>query len=212
MNDALLREVDSDLRAERMHRLWRQYRLPLAIAIAAIILFTAGDSMWKSYQSKKAGETMVKLDAAIVALQKGESKQSLQQFEALAKQTTGELNDLVRLWQARAQADANAADAAIKTFTDLADHPQGRDLIWRDLACLHLMSASADVPKPCTDAAASPLQGQRLEWQAAMLAQAGNKDEARRLLNAIANDNEAPRTQRERAARLLRALPAGKAA
>lgn len=208
MNDQVLREIDQDLRNERLQQFWRKYRGLILAAVVLLVAITAGSSIWEDYQSKKAGEAMVKLDAAIQQLQKGEAAQAAGNFAKLAKESKGELHDMSLLWQARAEALANEADAAVRTLSTLASKPAGKDLVWRDIACLRLMAANADTPKACTTTGNSPLKSQRLEWHAALLWQEGKQDEARVLLRTIVDDETAPASQRERAKRLMRALPA----
>ncbi len=173
-----------------------------------LIAVTAGSSIWEDYQSKKAGEAMAKLDTAIQQLQKGDAADAAANFAKLAKESDGELHDMALLWQARAQAMANNADAAVQTLGELATKAKGKDLVWRDMACLRLMAANADAPAACASTANSPLKSQRHEWHAALLWQEGKQDEARVLLRTIMDDDAAPASQRERAKRLMRALPA----
>lgn len=207
MNDQVMREIDEDMRRERMRQLWLRYRKPALIALVLLVAITAGNSIYADYKSKKAGEAMLELDAGIQKLQGGETKQASEDFAALAKKSDGELHDIARLWQARAEALSNNADDAIKTLNDVAAKPAGGDLIWRDMACLRLLAAGADAPSACGEVTDSPLKPQRLEWRAATLWEQGKTAEARTLLNDVANDASAAPSQRERAARLLRALP-----
>lgn len=208
MHDQVLREIDEDLRNERLRKFWKQYRTPILIGVALLIAITAGSSIWQDYQSRRAGEAMVKLDAAIQQLQKGDASAAVGNFAKLGKESNGELRDMSLLWQARAEAQANQADAAVRTLSTLASKPAGKDLVWRDMACLRLMAANADTPKACAAPSNSPLKSQRLEWHAALLWQQGKQDEASVLLRTIVDDEATPPSQRERAKRLMRALPA----
>lgn len=208
MNDNVLREIDEDLRNEKLRQFWRKYRTLILGAVVLLVVVTAGSSIWDDYQSKKAGEAMVKLDTAIQQLQKGDAATAAGNFAALAKESNGELRDMALLWQARAEAMDNKAAVAVQTLGELASNPKGKDLVWRDMACLRLMAANADTPKACASTGSSPLKSQRLEWHAALLWQEGKQDEARVLLRTIMDDDTAPASQRERAKRLMRALPA----
>lgn len=208
MNDQVLREIDEDLRNERLRRFWKQYRALILTVVALLIAITAGSSIWQDYQSKKAGEAMLKLDAAIQQLQKGDASAAADNFAKLGKESSGELRDMSLLWQARAESQSNQADAAVRTLLTLASKPTGKDLVWRDMACLRLMAANADTPKACASPNNSPLKAQRLEWHAALLWQQGKQDEASVLLRTIIDDETTPPNQRERARRLMRALPA----
>lgn len=208
MNDNVLREIDQDLRNEKLRQFWRRFRVPILASVALLVAITAGSSIYEDHRSKKAGEAMVKLDAAIQQLQAGKPSEAAGSFDKLASESQGELRDMALLWQARAEAQAQQADAALRTLNSLAEKPAGKDLVWRDMACLRLMAANADAPKACAAASNSPLKSQRLEWHAALLWQQGKADEARMLLRAIVDDENTPPSQRERAQRLMRALPA----
>lgn len=208
MADSLLQEVDDDVRRARMQALWNQYRKPALFALILLIVATTGASLWKDYQEKKAGEAMLILDQGITAYEAGDHARAQRHFSAMAEQTDGELNDLARLWHARALAsDGHAADA-IRILTELAKNPHGKDFIWRDMACLRLMGANAEVPEICATTGDSPLKTTRLEWQAAQLWQQGKAEEARTLMQAVAADETAPQDQRDRARNMLSALSA----
>lgn len=207
MNDQVMREIDEDIRREKMQKLWRKYRSTLISAVVLLVAITAGSSIYGDYKSRKAGEAMFALDAGIQKLQQGNAKSAATDFAALAKENGGELRDIARLWQARAQAQSDDAKGALMTLANVASKPAGKDLIWRDMACLRLLAAGADAPDACDAQASSPLKAQRMEWRAASLWEQGKTNEARALLKNVTTDDSVPAPQRERAARLLRALP-----
>lgn len=205
-NDTLLREVDEDMRRERMQALWKRYRNPLLGAVVLLVLVTAGSTMWESHREAQAGEAMIVLDRGIAAYEAAEYDRAVKSFATLADANSGELNDLARWWQARALTAAQDAKQALAVLAGLAEKPAGADLLWRDLACLQLMGAGADIPKPCSANAESPLKTQRLEWYAASRWQAGEGNEARAILEPMAADQKLTEAQRTRAAQLLAAL------
>lgn len=205
-NDTLLREVDEDVRRDKMQALWKQYRKPFFLAIGLLVAVTAGHSIWSDHQEKRAGESMLVLDRGIVAYEAGDYKKAAGVFTALAEKNSGELNDLARWWQARALTASEDAKQALAVLHGLADKPAGRDMLWRDLACLQLMGAGVDAPKPCSSTADSPLVTQRLEWQAANLWLAGDAKAARAILEPMASDQALSGAQRARAAQLNAAL------
>jgi hypothetical protein len=211
MNDQLMREVQDDIRRERMQRLWVQYRAPLLAAVAALVIAVAGMSYWQDYRTGKAEQAMLRISSAIRELQTGDAAKAATALQAQAEASTGEPRDVALLWLARAQAKAGDVAAASKSLGRLATAPQGADLIWRDLGCLQLLQG-ADAPAACTADSASPLREKRMEAHAAQLAASDKHDEARAVLTALRDAQDAAPTTRERAGRLLSAIPAGTAA
>lgn len=207
-NDILIREVDDDLRRARMEALWRQYRKPLLLAVVALVMVTAGHQVWESKRQKEAGVAMARLDTAIVTLQQGKAAEAAPLFAQLADDSSGSLHDVARWWHARALTADGQNEKAAAQLNDLAEHPKGSDLLWRDLACLKLMGQTTAVPKACTQDLASPLVNTRREWTAAQYVAEGKTKEAVALVEKVANDEAAARPQRARAAQLAASLNA----
>lgn len=206
MTDELMREVDDDIRRERLQRLWVQYRTPFLLVVGLLVVGLIGLNFWTSHQRAQAGEAMLALDRATTLLQKGKADGAIAQLHALEPNSTRERHDLVLWWLGRAYDQAGQTDAAVKQWHALASHPQGSDLLWRDLACLRLLQDGATVPENCASDGASPLRAQRREAVAAQRWQQGDVNDARRMLQAVADDANAPSGQRSRAARLLAAM------
>jgi hypothetical protein len=53
-NDTLLREVDEELRRDRMRKLWRQFAPYIFGAAAAVILLVAGYEVWRWWSGRNA--------------------------------------------------------------------------------------------------------------------------------------------------------------
>lgn len=211
MSDELLREVDEDIRRERMEQLWKRYRAPLLTAVAVLVLATAGASYWQDRQHARAGEAMQHMASAVQAFEEGDYKIAIDQFAALAKQHSGEVRDIALLWQGRSQEAQGDKAAAIASWNALVQAPAPRALLWRDLACLRLMAAQAQpLAAGCGQMQDSPLLAQRQEWQAARLWQDGKTDEARAMLDALIDRADTSQTQRARAQQLRSAMAEGK--
>jgi hypothetical protein len=208
-DDSLLREVDEDIRQEKLARMWKRFRTPLIAVVVLLVVGTAAKNIWEHHEAKKAGLAMQALDRGIVALEQKEPAQAADKFGALAQQSTGELKDIARLWQARALIAAKQDAVAVEVLNDLAKNPQGKDLIWRDFACLRLMGLNAQTPETCASAQSSSLAALRQQWAAASLWEQGKTDEAKALLEALVKNDAAPQAERDEAARLLRAVSAG---
>lgn len=208
MVDTLLQEVDDDLRADRMMLLWREWRKPLLYAAIALVVGTAGKSVWHHYREQKSQAAMQVMTTAREQYAGGDFFASAKGFAQLATQSSGELHDLALLWEARAELAADEKDKSAATLNALIAKPQGGNLAWRDLACLRLAGLSDTVPAACDGDVASPLRLERDEFRAARLWQQGKAAEARALLAAIAKDPDVTPGQRARVEDLLATIPA----
>lgn len=185
--DSLMREVNDAVRHDRMVALWRQYRAPLLAAAIALVVATAGTGMWKNYQEKRAGEAMQQFTIAQQRYDAGEFARAADDFATTADMASrGELRDLAHLWQGRALAQNDKMEKAVAVFEQVATQPEGKDLVWRDLACLHLVGIDSGKAE-CLKAGASPLAGERELVRASLLWKAGKSDDATSLLTRIAN-------------------------
>lgn len=50
LSDTLIREVDEDLRRDRLARLWKKYGSLLVGGVILLVLVVAGTEGWRSYQ------------------------------------------------------------------------------------------------------------------------------------------------------------------
>lgn len=197
--DSLLREVDDAVRHDRMVALWRKYRAPLLAAAIALIVVTAGAGLWKGYQEKRAGEAMQQFTIAQQRYASGEFARAADDFATTADMAPrAALRDLAHLWQGRALAQQGKTAKAIAVFESVATAPEGDDLIWRDMACLHLVGLDSTKTE-CLKAGDSPLAGERDLVRAALLWQDGKSEEAASILTRIATTPAYSETLRNRA-------------
>ena len=209
--DLLLGEVNDDLRRDRFLKLWKRGRRPLFYAAILLVIGTAASSIYDYFREQKAQAAMDQLTIGRAAFNKGDYATASKAFNALAAETSGDLNDMARLWQARSFAGQGKKDEAVTTLIALAEKPAGSDLLWRDLACLRLEGlAAAKVPKTCGDTGDSPLKMQRNEWRVAQLVEQGKVEEARSLLKTIIVGAVQNSSERQRAQALLTSLGEGK--
>lgn len=202
MTNELVREVDDEMRQERMQQLWRRYRGVLAVGVMLLVVAVVGVQWWQGQQRAHAQQAMRQLGEGI-ALMKEQPAKAAGVFAALAKTSTGERHDMARLWLARADLASGKPEQAQRIFTDLAEHPQSTALLWRDLACLELKP----MPAACAARDDSPLHAARLEVQAAQWLKAGETDKARTLLETLRDEAALPISQHARILQSLASLP-----
>ncbi len=190
-NDSLLREVDDAVRHDRLMALWNQFKMPLIYAAIALILVTAGSSIWKNYQQAQAEKITLVLEEAAQLYQSKQYDKAAASFETVTQQARGALADMARLWQARSLLGAQKEKSARRTLQNLIIAPEGHDLLWRDLACIHLMGLTGsikEVPSACSGETASPLSTLLVRLRAAGLWQSGDAAAARKMLETLADD------------------------
>lgn len=206
--DTLLREVDDMLRHDRMVALWKQYRTPVLASALALIVATAGGTLWSGYQDKRAGQAMQQFAIAQDQFNSEAYAEAADSFATTADVALKpELRDLAHLWQGRALDKAGKADKAVPLFEQVATNPEGSDAIWSDLACLRLV-ALAPKKNTCLSAGASPLAGERDLVRAATLWQEGKTEEAAKILTALSTDAKQSEAVRTRAQHYLSAVAA----
>ncbi|MFZ4125899.1 MAG: hypothetical protein ACOYJ2_07530 [Rickettsiales bacterium] len=192
-NDSLLREVDEAIRQDRLMGLWNHLKMPIIYASIALILVTAGTSIWKHYQQAQAEKITLALANAQSLYAAKRYDQAAKDFEAITHQARGELADATNLWQARALLGAKKDKPALRVLQNIVLAPEGKDLFWRDIACLHLMGlvkTADEMPSQCRGKTASPLAPVLQQIYAASLWQAGDEKAARALLDALASNTE----------------------
>ena len=210
MADSLLNEVDADVRAERLNQLWLRYRFTLLFAVIAIILATAGATLWQNYQEKRGGELLLQFTHAQKLYAKNDFAGAADAFAGLAKTTNGDVSTLAQLWEGRALVKDARTDEATAVFKTAAARNDG---IWADIACLRLASVDIDAATCLTSKQESPLANSRHEWHAANLWAAGKKDEAVALLEQLqtsADTSDATRATTAQWLATMRAAPAAK--
>lgn len=208
MTDSLLQEIDADVRAEKLARLWARWRKPLFTAAALIVAATALNSIWEHYREDRGGKLMVRMSDAAALLEQGKAHEAATAFSALADDMSGEQRVVAQLWQARALMADKKQEEAVAVLSAASHAPAG---LWSDIACLRLASLDSSKANCLTNGKDSPLASQRREWQAALLWHAGETDEAIALLEQLATSPDTPDASRERIDQWLATLRSGKA-
>ena len=209
----IFREVDEEVRHERMFKLWRNYGSYVIAAAAAVTLGVAGGVAIKEYlQSQRLAEGAA-FTAAVELLDDGQPQLAVQRFAALADDAGGGYAALASLRWAQALSAAGDIEGALEVLERLAAD-DGADRALRDLAGLvavfHLMdSAAPDV----LERRLEPLMKDGSPWRASARELAGlvafrrgEPDRAREIFSGLTADALAPPSVRNRAAEFLAIL------
>ena len=214
-DDALMREIDEDLRHEQARKLWQTYgKYVIGVAVAVVVL-VAGYQGWRAYDRSVRMESTDRLIGASTLAEQGQTESAIDSLAKLETDGTGKLDVLVKLRHASLMAKngdpASAADLYEKIAAD-GDNPESFRNLATILNAVQLLDASKDNAQPVIDKLA-PLTEGNSEWRhsareiSAMAAiTLGQKDKALEWLQANALDPQAPGGVRSRAEELMQAI------
>lgn len=190
MNE-LLRELEDDLRQERIQSFWQRFGKSAVWVSIAIVVGTAAGVTWKHYKQGRNMERTHQLTAAMQALDAGNAKDAITGFDKLGGSASAQYG-LAMLKKADAQKASGDDVGAEKTLQQLAGE-KGDDLaVFADLAKLKLGSAKGGFGSQ------SPLYLSLAEAQAWALMAEGKTQEAADAFAFIKDDAKAPPSMRQR--------------
>lgn len=214
-DDAFLREVDEELRREQLSTLWQRYG---KLVIAAVLLLLAAFGaflFWRDHQAKEAGKRGEQMAAAIEDLRTGKPDDASAKLTKLAAEDADGYRAAALMARASVLAgkdDSKGAAAAYSAIAADTALPQP----YRDLAMLRQTMAEFDTLPPAKVVErlkplvieGHPWFGTAGEMTALAYLAMNRRDEAGRLLAAVARDKLAPASLRSRAERLASNLGA----
>jgi hypothetical protein len=213
-----IREIDEELRRERLTKLWERYGHYAVGAAVLVVAATAGWRGWEWYQLREGAKAGARFEAALALAESGKPADAEQEFVALSKEATWGYRLLSRM---RLAAETGARDAAAGAAAYDAIAADGSvDAAVRDMARLRaamLLVDSAQVAEiasrlePLT-VLSSPFRFSARETLALARYRAGEREAARTMFAALAVDGETPPALRNRAEVMQALLSAGTAA
>jgi|TARA_R110002096_G_scaffold174961_4_gene350734 hypothetical protein len=128
----IFREVEEDIRRDRLQQLWDKYGIYLIGLVVGIIALTSLVVGWRAYTQSQAEDASKAFAAAIAeAAQEGADAAAI--FSSLVDRSPSGYAALARLRAAGALAEAGEVDQAIAAY-DAVAADSGADDILRDLA------------------------------------------------------------------------------
>lgn len=212
-NEAFLREVDEDLRRDRLEGFAKRYGIWLAAAVVLFLAAAAGYLYWQNQQQKQSAQKSEELMAIYDQIGSGQDEQALKKLEGLK----GENNDIVRslalLAHAAVALDSNDRAAALADYRAVAsddDLPES----FRNLALIRSTMLEFDQLQPQQVVSrlepltkpGNPWFGSAGELTAMAYLKQGQKERAGRLFASIAGDKTVPLTLRSRAVQIAGTL------
>jgi hypothetical protein len=211
--DMLAREIDEELRRERLLKLWDQYgTYALGVALAVVV----GVGGWKFYESQQVAASEAASTRYIVALNALAVKrpeEAQKALEDLAANAPSGYAGLAKLRLAAYEASAGNAGEAVKAYDEVA-RDSSIDPLLADFARLQAAMLKvdsglfADVKNRLTPLAAekNPWRYSARELLGLAAYQSGRSAEARNHFQRLASDKAAPPGIAQRAKVMLAVL------
>lgn len=209
----IFREIDEELRQERVAQLWKRYGTYVIAGAIVVVLAVAGFVAWRGYETSQRESSSAAYSAALNTLEAGDPAVAAEEFRAIAESGSGGYSMLARLQQAEALRRAGDIEGAIAAY-EAAANDGGADPVFRDLAVILRGAATLDSADPeALRRSLEPLAAEDNAWRhsarellALLALREGQVESARDRLTQLADDPEAPANVRARAAELLAGL------
>lgn len=202
--NSLFREVEDDLRHERMTRLWKRYGFWVIGAAVAVVLVVAGYQIQKSMRESERVEQAAIMDQAEAALMARDADKATALLTQLEKSGNSGYRTLARLRHATLLLSQDKKPEARELLAQVASDADTLPA-YRDLAVVQdaLVGLDSDDPKTIEDklapltVAGHPWRHTAIEISALAMAKAGEPGRAAQALQGILDD---PDTSPERRA------------
>jgi len=200
-----LREIEEELRRDRLMRLWERYGHYAVGGAVLVVLAVAGWRGWDWHQTREGIRAGTRFDAALALAGSGKRTDAEQELEALAKDAPWGYRLLARM---RLAAETAARDpAAGAAAYDAISADGSADGAVRDMARIraaYLLLDSAQVPEIASHVeplinSESPYRFAAREVLALARYKAGEREAARTLFAELASDPGTPSALRTRA-------------
>ena len=211
--DHFMREVQDEMRKERLARTWDRYGI-FFIAAAVLLILGVASYQYAQYSGRVARETAgLEFESAARLAAQGKAQEAHQAFETMIKSAPPGYGTLARLRNAASYAAEGKRDEAVASY-DSVSKDTGADPLLRDFATLQaamLRVDSADwtemqnrLKDLASDGNAWRAPARELLGLAAM--KAGNQDEARKIFEQILADTTVSPSVTERTRILMTIL------
>ncbi len=212
-SDTFLREVDEELRRERVGSFVTQYGKWIIGGIIALLAIIGGWIWWQHRQTVAAGELSEKLIQAQEQIERNNAAAAAPTIDELAASGTDGYRLAALFLRANAQVSTNAVPAAIETLKGIvndADAPQA----YRDVALIRQTQLELDnlPPEQIVERlrpfaqTGNAFHGTAGEMLGVALMRQQKFAEAGRVFEAIARDRGVPETIRARAIQMASSL------
>lgn len=203
-NDTILREVDEELRGDRLRSLWRRFGPFVIGAAVAIVLLVGINEGWKWWQDSQSAAASDRFYAALELADGGDAAAAQQAFAELEAAAPGGYATLARFREAGLLAAQGKTDEAIAAYDQLATSESNAQIKALALvfgANLYIDAGDVAAVEQRVQGLVEPTNPMRNAAREAIgLAQfkAGDLDAARRTLMQILADPQVSRDMQSR--------------
>jgi len=200
MNE-LLREIEDDIRAEKIQNFWSKFGRQAVWVSVAIVAGTAAGILWREWQQSKAATETSYLIVGNQKLEAGDYQAAMEELSKIPASETSARYAMSLLKIAEAQRASGDTQAAEQTLATLAAMKRNDDIaLFVDLARV----SAADTSKPVDQD--SPLALTLTEKKAWALVAEDKKDEAASYFAKLYHDTKTPPSMRTRARLALQTM------
>lgn len=118
--ETLFREIDEDLRADRLRNLWQRFGPYIIGAAVAVVLLVAVNEGWSWWQKSNAARSSDALYVAFDAARAGDTQKALDALAPVESEGTGQYPALARFAEAAYLAKQGKAAEAVAVYDELA--------------------------------------------------------------------------------------------
>ncbi len=210
----IFREVEEDVRKERLEKLWKSYGEYVIALIVLAVLGVGGYQIWERYQGSQAD----KASAALTVAQKiADPNQAAAAYDALTKDAPSGYAQVALLSKANALASGNKTSEAVALYKDIAGKDNGPIGAVARLRAAWIQADTAS--RSDLESLLTPINNDKSAWRQMareVLAysdyKAGKTQAAAIQFDALANDAASPDPLKERSRAFAAFLKAGGAA
>lgn len=201
----LLRELQEDMRQERLQKLWNSFGKVIIGLSVSIVLATIVMVVWKNHQQSRAVERTTQLMKGTDRMKVEDYRGAIAEFDVLSEMPP--YRSLAMLQKARAEEAIGEHDKVKKTYLAVSHYPlDDEEAAFVELS--RLLEETADAsPSSSSYIAFDALLRERAAWQ---LLGAGKKEEAAAAFASLGDDRFAPQSLRARTSIVARYLAAPK--
>ena len=209
----IFKEVDEDLRREKLTKLWKKHGREVIGLALMIVLAVAGVQGWRAYDLDRRGTLSDRYAAALDLAADGDTAAGLNALIDLSEADGSGYAGLAAFEEARLRVASGDIGGAIALWDRIAAE-SGLGEGFRSAATLLSVLAQIDAGDPGVlggrleplAAAGEPFRATARELLALLALREGDRAGARELYAKIADDREAPSGLRQRATQMLTAL------